>query len=349
MPVPAGSAVNALIGAVLLALLSAVCYATAAIVQERIAATTPPSRYGLLRSPRWWGAVALNGLGAVLHVGALGLGPLSVVQPLGVLTLVLAPPLAAVMVRRPVSRTAWRGIALVSGGLAVLLVLTGSTPNRSLAGAEQPVLAAAVACALVLLVATAATAGRRSRLTRTVSLATAAGVAYGAASVFIKTVADSWGTSPLLVLAPLMGLIGVLAATGLATSQASYRGGGLATPLATATVVNPAFAAVVGIVLLDEGFLFGAPGAAGAALAACATVRGLFVLAVDHSGRGAPARDPAASTPVRGPGPVMVRPPGRLSRAVHRAAAHGHLDLHPRRARICARPHRPRRVTGSRR
>ncbi|MFC4497162.1 DMT family transporter [Streptomyces ovatisporus] len=339
---------NALIAAVLLALLSAVCYATAAIVQERIAATTPPSRFGLLRSARWWGAVALNGLGALLHVGALGLGPLSLVQPLGVLTLVLAPPLAAVMVHRPVSRVAWRGIALVSAGLAVLLVLTSSTPSRALAGGEQLTLTVAVACALALLVASAATVGRRARLMRTVSLATAAGVAYGAASVFIKTVADSWSASSLLVLAPLMGLIAVLAATGLASSQASYRGGGLATPLATTTVVNPAFAAAVGIVLLGEGFRFGALGAAGAVLAACVAAWGLVVLSADHAARTRGRRTPAPSAPVRGPGPVVIHPPGRLSRVLHTAAAHGHLGLHPRRARIGAHPPGPR-VPGSRR
>ncbi|WP_309238060.1 DMT family transporter, partial [Streptomyces albidus (ex Kaewkla and Franco 2022)] len=278
MCIPPGSAVNALLAAVLLSLVSAVCYATAAIVQERLAATTAPSRYGLLRSGRWWIAVALNSLGALLHVGALGVGSLTVVQPLGVLTLVLAPPLAAVLVKRPVTAHAWHGIFLVSGGLAVLLLLTGSTPTRALSGSEQLTLAAAVACALALLVLTATTAGRRVRLLRTVSLATAAGVAYGAASVFVKTVADGWGTSALMAIAPLLALIAVLAVTGLTASQSSYRGGGLATPLATTTVINPAFAAAVGIVMLGEGFRFGSLGAAGALIAALVTVWGLVVL-----------------------------------------------------------------------
>lgn len=274
---------NALIGAVLLSLASAFCYATAANVQERLAATTAPSRYGLLRSGRWWVAVALNSLGAVLHVGALGLGPLTLVQPLGVLTLVLAAPLAALLVKRPVTARAWRGIVLVSAGLAVLLALTGAAASRALSGAQQLTLTVAVACALALLILTATTLGRRVRVLRTVSLATAAGVAYGAASVFIKTVADGWGSTALVATAPLLLLIAVLAVSGLATSQTSYRGGGLATPLATTTVVNPAFAAAVGIVMLGEGFRFGPAGAAGALVAAVVTVLGLFVLSLDSS------------------------------------------------------------------
>jgi len=321
--------VSALLAAVLLSLVSAVCYATAAIVQERIAATTPPSRYGLLRSARWWGAVALNSLGALLHVGALGLGPLTVVQPLGVLTLVLAAPLAAVLVKRPVSAAAWHGIILVSGGLAALLVLTGSTSSQALAGAEQLTLAGAVACALALLVLTATTAGRRARLLRTVSLATAAGVAYGAASVFIKTVADSWGGTSVMAIAPVLVLIGVLAAIGLAASQSSYRGGGLATPLATTTVVNPAFAAAVGIVMLGEGFQFGTLGAVGAVVGAVVTVWGLIVLSADSTGRSI-RRAPATRLPVKGPGPVVIHAPGRLSGVMHRAAVRRSSPLHRR-------------------
>jgi drug/metabolite transporter (DMT)-like permease len=312
--------VNALLAAVLLSLFSAVCYATAAIVQERLAATTPPSRYGLLRSARWWGAVALNGFGAILHVGALGLGPLTVVQPLGVLTLVLAAPLAALLVKRPVSAAGWHGIVIVSGGLAVLLVLTGSTPAHALGGADQLTLAGTVAAALALLLLLATTAGRRSRMLRSVTLAATAGVAYGTASVFIKTVADTWNASlsGVLATAPLLLLIGVLAATGLAASQSSYRGGGLAAPLATMTVVNPAFAAAVGIVMLGESFRFGTPGAAGAIVAAVVTAWGLVVLSADSAGRRLrPVKAP--QVPAEGPGPVVIRAPGRLSGAVHQA------------------------------
>lgn len=284
---------SALTASVLLSLVSAVSYALAAIVQERIASTTAPARWGLLRSGTWWTAAALQGAGALLHVLALALGPLTVVQPLGVLTLVLAAPMAALVSRRPVARSTWRGILLVSAGLAGILLLTGDPGAGALHGPEQLVLAGAVLGALVLLVGVAGVVARRGHgqpgpralALRSVVLALAAGVAYGAASVFVKSLADRWTSAPLVVSVPLTVLTVALAAAGLATSQASYRGGGLATPLATATVANPVVAAAAGIVLLDEGFLYGTSGALLAAAAGVVATWGLAALTADSARR----------------------------------------------------------------
>ncbi|MGW5634728.1 DMT family transporter, partial [Streptomyces sp. NPDC003832] len=89
---------SALALSVLLSLVSAVAYAGGAIVQEHVAVSTPGKQYASLRRPTWWAAVALNGLGGLLHVVALALGPLSLVQPLGALTIVFALPMAALFV-----------------------------------------------------------------------------------------------------------------------------------------------------------------------------------------------------------------------------------------------------------
>ncbi|MGG8408316.1 DMT family transporter, partial [Streptomyces sp. 12297] len=91
---------SALALAVLLSLVSAVAYAGGAIVQEQVAVSTSGQPYAPLRRAGWWVAVGLNGLGALLHVAALAYGPLSLVQPLGALTIVFALPLAALFVRR---------------------------------------------------------------------------------------------------------------------------------------------------------------------------------------------------------------------------------------------------------
>ncbi|GAA3772537.1 hypothetical protein GCM10023083_07030 [Streptomyces phyllanthi] len=101
---------NATVVAVILSLFSAVAYATAAVAQQRLA-----SRGGgtgvrrLLASGAWWGSVVLNGAGALLHVVALAYGPLTVVQPLGALTLVAAVPLGARLAGRRVGAAEWRG------------------------------------------------------------------------------------------------------------------------------------------------------------------------------------------------------------------------------------------------
>lgn len=129
---------SALALSVLLCLVSALAYAGGAIVQERVAASTPDRRYAPLRRGVWWVAVGLNGLGALLHVVALAYGPLSLVQPLGALTIVFALPMAAVFVRRRAGSAAWRGAVLATVGLAGLLALTGGSgrAEQALAGAS---------------------------------------------------------------------------------------------------------------------------------------------------------------------------------------------------------------------
>ncbi|NDZ83896.1 hypothetical protein G3I19_36400, partial [Streptomyces sp. SID10853] len=142
---------NATAAAVALSLLSAVGYATAAVAQERLASRTRPGS-GLLRllgHGAWWWAVGLNAAGAVLHVAALKYGSLTLVQPLGALTLVAAVPLGAHLAGRRVARTEWRGTVLTLLGLAALLLAAGGTPPHETLSLPEALGIAAVALALV--------------------------------------------------------------------------------------------------------------------------------------------------------------------------------------------------------
>ncbi|MEU7046354.1 DMT family transporter [Streptomyces varsoviensis] len=272
-----------LVLSVLLCVVSAVCYAAGAIVQERVAATGPHGTYAPLAQPRWWGAVVLTGAGAGLHVAALAYGPLSLVQPLGALTIVFALPMGALVVRRRVAAAGWRGAILASAGLAGLMSLTGEArPGESLNTSERPVLAVGALVAAALLVLGARWV--RRPVVRGVALAVAAGAVFGMASVFTKTVAEGWADGEALaVLAPSMAAVAVLAVSGLLLSQASYRGAGLAAPLATATVVNPAVAAAVGIAAMGERFRYGLPGELLALVAAAVAAVGVVMLTVEGS------------------------------------------------------------------
>jgi drug/metabolite transporter (DMT)-like permease len=244
--------------AVVLSLVSAVAYAAGAIMQEHVAASTSARPYAPLHHAAWWVAVALNSLGAVLHVMALAYGPLSLVQPLGALTIVFALPMAALFVRRRAGATAWRGAIMATAGLAGLLALTGEADAHSLGGGQRGVLAGVTLGGVALIFLVAQTVHRP--ILRSVGLAAAAGVAFGIASVFTKTVAVDWTWSAPLSQWPSLLVISILAIGGLLLSQASYRGAGLAAPLATVTVVNPVVAAAVGITMFGETFRYGLPG-----------------------------------------------------------------------------------------
>ncbi|MCX4850741.1 DMT family transporter [Streptomyces sp. NBC_00893] len=267
---------------VLLSLVSAVAYAAGAIVQERVATTAGGHSPAPLRNRVWWAAVALNGVGAVLHVVALAYGPLSLVQPLGALTIVFALPMAALFVRRRAGATAWRGAIMATVGLAGLLALTGHAESHALNGRDQLIVAGATlgAVALLLLIST----GVHRPVVRSVVLAGAAGIAFGIASVFTKTVAVGLTSGAVGAGVPALLAIAGFAATGLLVSQAAYRGAGLTAPLATVTVVNPVIAAVVGLTMFGEQFRHGTAGTMLALACAVVAAGGLILLTTERLG-----------------------------------------------------------------
>ncbi len=71
-------------------------------------------------------------------MAALHYGPLTLVQPLGALTLVAALPLGAYRARRRVTRTEWRGALWTLAGLVGLVAVTGpAAPARRSACASR--------------------------------------------------------------------------------------------------------------------------------------------------------------------------------------------------------------------
>ncbi|MGW0869369.1 DMT family transporter [Streptomyces sp. NPDC002740] len=291
---------SALALSVVLSLVSAVAYAAGAIVQEQVALSSPVEEYAPLRRPGWWAAVALNGLGGLLHVVALAYGPLSLVQPLGALTIVFALPMAALFVGRRAGATAWRGAIMATVGLAGLLSLVGASDAQSLSTPQRVSVAVVTAGAVVALMV-AGRAAHRHPAVRSMLLATASGIAFGMSSVFTKTVAVDWTGGVSTADVPSLAVIGVLATAGMLLSQASYRGAGLEAPLATLTVVNPVVAAAVGITMFGETFRYGTMGTVLALGCGVVAAGGLILLTTERLQGARPetaaAAVPAARTP----------------------------------------------------
>ncbi|MEV5531889.1 DMT family transporter [Streptomyces prunicolor] len=293
---------SALALSIVLSLVSAVAYAGGAIVQERVAVSSPDQEYAPLRRPSWWAAVALNGTGGLLHVVALAYGPLSLVQPLGALTIVFALPMAALFVGRKAGSTAWRGAIMATIGLAGLLSLVGTSDGQSLSTAQR-VSVAVFTGAVVVTLMIAGRAAHRHPAVRSVLLATASGIAFGMSSVFTKTVTVDWDNGAVSATdIPFLGVIAVFAVAGLMLSQASYRGAGLAAPLAVLTVVNPVVAAAVGITMFGETFRYGTTGTLLALSAGVVAAGGLILLTTERLGSESAPAD--TTTPPVVPSPV---------------------------------------------
>ncbi|WP_406135486.1 DMT family transporter [Streptomyces sp. NBC_01089] len=326
---------NATLAAVALSLLSAVGYATAAVAQERLASRTKPGS-GLLRllgHGAWWWAVGLNAAGAVLHVAALKYGSLTLVQPLGALTLVAAVPLGAHLAGRRVARTEWRGTVLTLLGLAALLLAAGGTPPHETLSLPEALGIAAVALALVAaLVRRAGRPGARPGL----RFATASGLVSGVASALTQTVTVSvtdhshgpvvgWRTAVVAL------LVAAFAVGGLLLSQTAYRGG-LGAPLAMVTLANPVAASVIGLALLGERLQGGAVGILLAAVGAVAAARGVVLLTRATASAAAAVQPQAAPPTLSATEPQTAAEPRALPRTSARPELPPTVTLRPQTA-----------------
>lgn len=269
-------------GAVVLAVLSTLGYASSAVLQEREARRPDPDASGparpLLRRPWWWVALATTAAGAGLHIAALAWGPLSLIQPLGVLTLVLALPLGARLNGRIVTRREWAAAATVAAGLAAVLSIAphGAPPPHLSAPA---ILGTAAVVAVVVTGLSALGARLAGRRLAAVIHALAAAVLFGTASGMARVAV----TGGPFVLAATVAVVGAVLGLGLA--QRAYRAGGLGAPLATINLADPLTAVVIGVVVLGEPFVATPTRIALGTLGLLATAAGIGALTRTHPSR----------------------------------------------------------------
>ncbi|GAB7052050.1 DMT family transporter [Catenuloplanes indicus] len=267
---------NALAIAIALSIASASAYAAGAVVQERVAAHGT-GILASLRIPHWWLSVALNGAGAGLHVGALAFGPLSIVQPLGLLTLVFALPMGAAVIGRRVAAVHWRGAALTIAGLGLLVITAPMGSARELDSTE--VLTVAMLGGGTVLGLTLLARQIHAATSSGLLYAVASGIAFACSSALTQTVSlQVTASGPLAVLSPAAFTLAAFMSAGVLLSQAAYRDGGLGAPLATVSLSNPVASAVIGMLLLDERFVGGAAGGGVAATGGVLAITGVLLL-----------------------------------------------------------------------
>jgi hypothetical protein len=266
--------------AVVLAVLSAIAYALAAL-QQRTAATADSRLLRQLRRPEWLISVGLLSAGGALHGAALHFGAITLVQPLGALTLVFAVPLAAWRQRRGLARSEAFGVVAAVMGLSTFLALTRPTgPGRTLDATKVGV----VTLVILVLLGAIWLASRAAGPVQGVCLALAAGTANATASLFTQGLlaGGRWQS-----LAPLLGAMAAFSLIGMLFSQLSYRNS-FSAPMATATVTNPVASAALGVVVLGEQLGRGAAVTSVGLAAAVVAAAGIVLLA--RSGAVAMAR-----------------------------------------------------------
>jgi hypothetical protein len=182
------------------ALVAAVCYETSYVLQalearafDRGAALRASLLLGLARRPRWLGAIALAVAGWVLQILALGLAPLTLVQPAVVCGLLLLLYLGVrVLGERVTSRQLGAAAAIVAGVAGIALA----------APARVESVAGPLPLALVLgglgIITLAPYALRRGAGTSGALLVASAGAGDAWAAVAAKLVSDELSSGRLL-------------------------------------------------------------------------------------------------------------------------------------------------------
>ncbi|RCW43660.1 hypothetical protein DFQ14_106138 [Halopolyspora algeriensis] len=277
--------------AVALAALAACGCAVGARMQHGAVHTTTEGRgFGirsqlrLVRTPRWLlGLGCLMG-GALLHAVALGLAPLSVVQPIGVLAL---PITVLLNVReqglhvRDIHRSAVFAVVASTGGVAAFVLLAAGSATATPVSDEAASTAIRLVAGMVLILGGIAVLNRGN--VRCVAYAAGCAVCYGLVSLLMRAVSQQvtvWELAEISLLPPV-GLVTALLVGGWLL-QHSYASGPPDLVVACLTVIDPLVAVGLGIGLLGEADNVGMWTATGEAVCAMVACAGVFVLARYH-------------------------------------------------------------------
>jgi hypothetical protein len=201
----------------------------------------------MMRSRRWQAGTGLAVTGSGLHVTALSQAPLVIVQPIGVLTLVLSVVLGSRVsgiATAPGVRAAVTAACAGTAGFVVLAAVAGpTTGGPQHLGPVMLIVAGAFALTFIGL-------GVRGR-TRCLMIATGAALLFGTGSAVIRMATLAFGDSTPTGVG-LSALAAVLMLAGGWAQHQAYASGPPALVIATTTVIDPLTAVAIGIGIYGE-------------------------------------------------------------------------------------------------
>jgi hypothetical protein len=205
----------------------------------------------LARRPMWLIGNALDGVGYALQFLALRRGSLILVEPLLVLSLVFALPVAARLDHRRIGASALVSTGVIAVGLALFLGVArpglGHPHASRLAWLILTIVIATICAALVF------GAHGRDRQRAAVLLAAGSGVAFGYVAALTERTGHLLGAGLLNTLStwePYALLVGGAAA--LLMTQSAFNAGALRLSLPTLTVAQPLIAITIGLAMFGE-------------------------------------------------------------------------------------------------
>ncbi len=215
---------------------------------------------GLLARPSWVIGSVLLGMAIVLQLTALTLAPITVVQPLGALALVITAMLSARASGVPLDAISIRAIAFCVGGIGLFVAVAASTAvTRVITRTELIIVLVVLGAVLATFAVLFATL--RQRFT-SMFYVVAAGVLFGFVVTLAKVVIarvqtillPSYVSDPAAEWLTALCVIALLLASALGFYfvQTAYATGPPDLVIAGLTVIDPLVAVSIGIIVLGE-------------------------------------------------------------------------------------------------
>jgi lysylphosphatidylglycerol synthetase-like protein (DUF2156 family) len=226
---------------------------------------------------RWLLGMVASLSGLVLHVLALGMGSIIVIQPIIVTGLVFSFIFRSALDRELLPRPVLLRVLLSAAGLAVFLVTVGDTT-----GARKADTAAVVALLLVGAVTAAVTwlaAARRPPAASGLLLGICGGLVFGLiAGVLKAATANSSAGIPFLANWAVYAVV-PLGVAGFLTNQRAYHVAPLTKSLPVLNLLNPVVAVIFGVVAFSERAHASVPAQVLGLVGLVAALLGIFLLA----------------------------------------------------------------------
>ncbi len=235
----------------------------------------------LLGRPSWVIGTLLLGLAIVFQLVSLGFAPLIVVQPLGVVALVITAILNARVSRIRLEPPAIRAIMMCVGGVGVFVAIA------AVYAVEQEITERQLLTVLGILGVALAAFGVSFALTRrsvgAMFYIVGAGVLFGFVATLAKVVINRVlnGNFEWLTVLAIVALL-ASAALGSYFVQTAYSVGSPDLVIAGLTVVDPLVAVLIGVIVLGEAALIPPVFAVVAVAAGAVAVLGVLQLAKHH-------------------------------------------------------------------
>ncbi|MEV5596786.1 DMT family transporter [Streptomyces sp. NPDC052496] len=269
----------------LLALSAAGCLGVGFVLQQRAARHAPMQDFlslrlllDLARMPRWLAGIGFMVAGMALGAAALGMGEVTLVEPLLATNLLFAMALSRRLTRQRLGRQGWGGLWLLAGGVTAFIVAGEPHGGRGVTDPLRHWLVMGAVLGLALLLAACA---RRVRMSREAALlGVAAGLLYGLQDALTRISGERFGHGGWAALLTGWQPYAVLAlgVVALVMVQSAFETAPLRMSLPALTAAQPLAGIACGVGFLGDRLNLTAGALAGEAAGLAAVVTGIVLI-----------------------------------------------------------------------